>query len=410
MTTSETELSLDDVIVLLRSSISERLKHDFVGKEQVVDLMVLCAVAREHLLLVGPPGTAKSELVKRFVLLLGARKGSDELFEYLLTRFTEPNEIFGPVNIKEFQQGTFTRNIARALPSAKIAFLDEVFKANSAILNALLTILNERFFFNGLEQIDVPLISVFGATNEVPEGDELGALFDRFLLRVRTDNVDEHLFPELLAAGWGMEQERIRRGRNEEIRPLVPSLDALKLAYDALEQIKVQPIYAEYRELVRQIRAEGIGLSDRRAVKLLKLIAAAALLREDREGWEASLRDLWVLLHIWNKPEQISALQAIVGPVVERAGGRAVRAERDLDELARELARVRERAALEGVARTPTFYGVLLHDLERTRTEMLGHSAGRGSDGVAARWQSLLDEVEQLTDTVLDQLEAEERI
>ena len=407
MTTSP--IALADLISLLRDNVTNRLKKDFVGKDQVIDLLLICVLAREHLLLVGPPGTAKSELIKRFVLLLGARKDAGDLFEYLLTRFTEPNEIFGPVNIKEFQAGTFTRNIERALPQAKVAFLDEVFKANSAILNALLTILNERFFFNGLVQVPVPLLSVYGATNEVPEGDDLAALYDRFLLRVRTDNVDERQFRELLGAGWKMERERIKLGRNEALVPVLDSLDQLKVAYDALERIDLMPIFDAYRELVRQIRAEGLSLSDRRAVKLLKLVAAATLLRGERT---ASAADLWVLLHVWNRPEQISALQAIVGPVVERAGGQAVSAERDLRSLAQDLAHLKARATTQepGRAYTATYYGALLHDVERSRQELLDHSAARRSDGIHAEWQQLCALAEQLTDTVLDQLEAEERI
>jgi len=406
---SQRQIELNDLVSLLRFNVSDRLKHDFIGKDRIIDLMLICAIAREHLLLVGPPGTAKSELVKRFVLLLGAQKDSGELFEYLLTRFTEPNEIFGPVDIKKFQEGTFTRNIERALPRARVAFLDEVFKANSAILNALLTILNERFFFNGLEQVTVPLISVYGATNEVPEGDDLAALYDRFLLRARTDNVDERQFRELLRAGWRMERERIRLGRTEAIAPVLDSIDQLGVAYDALGQIDPAPVFDEYRELVRQIRAEGISLSDRRAVKLLKLIAASALLRGDQA---ASPADLWVLLHIWNRPEQISALQAIVGPVIERAGGQAITAERSLETLGQDLEQLAARATSDepGRAYTGTYFGALLHDLERTRLDLLDHSAARSSSSLRARWQELLDQAERLIDTVLDRLEAEERI
>ncbi|NTU85062.1 MAG: AAA domain-containing protein [Chloroflexales bacterium] len=406
---STNHIALADLISLLRFNICDRLKQDFVGKDQVIDLLLICAIAREHLLLVGPPGTAKSDLVKRFVLLLGARPGSGDLFEYLLTRFTEPNEIFGPVDIRQFQQGTFTRNIERALPSARVAFLDEVFKANSAILNALLTILNERFFYNGVEQVAAPLISLYGATNEVPDGDDLAAIFDRFLLRVRTDNVDERQFGELLSRGWAMERERIRLGRNEELLPVLDGLDHLAVAYDALERIDLEPVFDDYRELVRQIRAEGIGLSDRRAVKLLKLVAAAALLRG---GAAASPADLWVLLHIWNCPEQAPALQAIVGPVVERAGGQSIGVERNLEVLAQELARLEEQALTSdtGRAYTPTYFAALLHDLERTRQELIDHSAGRRAGAGQARRHELLAQAERLTDAALDRLDAEGRI
>jgi MoxR-like ATPase len=402
-------LELNDLLLLLRHEVSNRLKRDFVGKDEIVDLMLLSAITREHLLLVGPPGTAKSELIKRFVLLLGARRGSGELFEYLLTRFTEPNEIFGPVSIEALKADCFTRKIEHALPVARIAFLDEVFKANSAILNALLTILNERFFFNGLTQVLVPLISVYGATNEVPEPGDLDALYDRFLLRVRTDNVEDPQMHDLLNAGWEMERERIRLGRNEEILPVLDSLDQLQVAYDALEQVRLAPVFDDYRELLRQIRAEGISLSDRRAIKLLKLVAAAALLRG---AWEATPADLWILLHVWNRREQISALQAIVGPVVERAGGKAVRAERSLETLAADLTRLEQRVTdkTPGHLLTTAHYGALVHDLEHLRRELDDHSAGQRSNGEREPWSTLVEQTDTLIDTLLDRLEMAERM
>src|SRR5437016_1855879 len=109
------------------------LKSTFVSKNEMVELLITCAIAQEHLLIVGPPGTAKSELIKRFARLCtgdqpSSNNGSDgsvNYFEYLLTRFTEPNEIFGPVDIASFQQGKgMRRNIQGMLPCAKIVFLD----------------------------------------------------------------------------------------------------------------------------------------------------------------------------------------------------------------------------------------------------------------------------------------------
>ena len=200
----------DDVVRLLKTT--------FVAKDELIELLMTCAIAQEHLLIVGPPGTAKSELIKRFALLCSNDQASINgnnvnYFEYLLTRFTEPNEIFGPVDISAFRDGRGTqRNTQGMLPRAEVAFLDEVFKANSAILNALLAILNERIFYNGNKREVVPLLCAIGATNEVPDDQELSALYDRFLLRVWTDNVEESLFPELFQRGWKLERERMAGG------------------------------------------------------------------------------------------------------------------------------------------------------------------------------------------------------
>ena len=117
----------------------------FVDKQHLIDLMVVAAVAQEPLLLVGPPGTAKSDLVLKFKDALGVRQ--EDYFEYMLTRFTEPSEIIGPIDIHELREGRYIRREQGKLPTAKLAFLDEIFKSNSAILNILLTIINERKFY-----------------------------------------------------------------------------------------------------------------------------------------------------------------------------------------------------------------------------------------------------------------------
>src|SRR5262245_4896693 len=158
------------------------MEQHFLDKQEIIRLLIVCAVAGEHMILVGPPGTAKSAIIRMFARLIDAR-----YFEYLLTRFTEPNELFGPVDIAAFRAGTYQRRTEGMLPESEIVFLDEVFKSNSAILNSLLTILNERRFSSGAHQQQVPLIALYGATNEVPNDDALAAIFDRFLLRVKSD-------------------------------------------------------------------------------------------------------------------------------------------------------------------------------------------------------------------------------
>jgi MoxR-like ATPase len=188
-------VSLPDLSRRLQEG-ARQLEQRFLGKEETIRLLFVAALAGEHLVMVGPPGTAKSALVRAFARSIDAR-----YFDYLLTRFTEPNEIFGPVDIQAFRQGTYRRRIEKMLPEAEVVFLDEIFKANSAILNSLLTLVNARRFTHGTNTVRVPLISLFAASNEVPSDDALAAIFDRFLLRVRCDYLDSYHFRGLLAEG-----------------------------------------------------------------------------------------------------------------------------------------------------------------------------------------------------------------
>src|SRR5688500_15477526 len=156
----------------------------FVEKQELIDLMAVAAVAQEPLLLVGPPGTAKSDLVLKFRDALGVP--DDDYFEYMLTRFSEPSEIIGPIDINQLRDGRYVRREQGKLPTAQIAFLDEIFKSNSAILNILLTIINERKFYQDGQPQPVNLKVLFAATNEVPAQGELSALKDRFVLKAES--------------------------------------------------------------------------------------------------------------------------------------------------------------------------------------------------------------------------------
>src|SRR3954466_5654537 len=197
------------------------LERQFLGKDEIIRLLMIAVVAGEHCVLLGPPGTAKSALIRSLAELLQA-----QYFEYLLTRFTEPNEIFGPVDIAAFREGIYRRNTAGMLPEAEVVFLDEVFKSNSAILNALLTLLNERKYTSGGQVLRCPLISVFAASNEVPSDETLNAIFDRFLLRVHSDNLDAYHFNELLQRGILHE---VRQMSGEALRPVVAARELAEL-------------------------------------------------------------------------------------------------------------------------------------------------------------------------------------
>src|SRR5260221_2451344 len=134
----------DSIVERLRHSVVEPVKTRFVGRDEVVDLIALAVVAGEHLFLYGPPGTAKSALIRQFAQTVRGR-----YFEYMLTRFSEPNEIFGPVDIARLREGVVATVVTGMLPDAEFGFLHELFNADSAILNNLLTVLNERTYPRG---------------------------------------------------------------------------------------------------------------------------------------------------------------------------------------------------------------------------------------------------------------------
>ena len=286
------------------------LQAQFLGKEEIIRLLFISAVAGEHLVMVGPPGTAKSALLRTFAQVIEA-----QYFDYLLTRFTEPNEIFGPVDIQAFRTGSYRRKIQGMLPEAEVVFLDEIFKANSAILNSLLTLLNSRRYTHGNETVRVPLISLYAASNEVPTDDALSALFDRFLLRVRVDYLDSYHFRGLLQKGIDLEANSMNPDA-KELSPVISASDLRSLQQGFGQLLDFgEDFLATFKGLVFQIRSEGIGLSDRRIVKLLKLFAASAVF-DGRHRVNDS--DLFILRHVWNTPEQEEILQEIVGPVLDQ--------------------------------------------------------------------------------------------
>ncbi len=168
----------------LNKDVVQPLKQMFVGKDEIIDLLEVALVSRENLFLLGPPGTAKSALVRSL-----AEKIDGRFFDYLLTKFTEPNEFFGPFDIRRLRDGDLVTNTEGMLPEADFVFLDELLNANSSILNSLLMALNERVFRRGRETRSLPALIFVGASNRLPEDESLNALFDRFLLRVRCDNV-----------------------------------------------------------------------------------------------------------------------------------------------------------------------------------------------------------------------------
>jgi MoxR-like ATPase len=250
---------------------SEVLSSGLLEREVEVKLLLLAALTGEHLLLLGPPGTAKSELARRL-----SKVCHGTYFERLLTRFSVPEELFGPLSMKGLEEDRYQRQIDGYLPTAQVAFVDEIFKANSAILNALLTLLNERLFDNGSDRIKVPLLCLVGASNELPESEELDALYDRFLIRRTVAQVSSNGLRDLaLLASAGTTHKQFET----EEAPLEME-DFISCKDKAVESVKVPSrvidLLVALREYLQDKCEPPVYVSDRRFTKCVTLLQVAA--------------------------------------------------------------------------------------------------------------------------------------
>ncbi|MEJ1241943.1 AAA family ATPase [Chryseolinea sp. T2] len=285
------------------NSVLDYVKNSFVGKNDIVDLLGISLIAKENAFLLGPPGTAKSAIIRQLSDCIESGRN----FEYLLTRFTEPSEIFGPFDIRKLKEGELVTNTEGMMPEASIVFLDEIFNANSAILNSLLMALNERIFRRGKETRKLPVLMFVSASNVLPEDEALNALLDRFLIRIQCDYVDTDLLGEVLVSGWNME-------RNHTERPTITPAEIIDLQQQS-RKVDLAPVRKQLIDVIHNLRTTGIKVSDRRAVKIQNLIAASALISNRTT---AALSDLWVLKYIWDTEEQIEILAGIIDSIIER--------------------------------------------------------------------------------------------
>ncbi len=271
-------------------NICAHMEQGLIERSSAVRLSLLSALSGEHLLLLGPPGTAKSLLARK----LQHAFQSVNYFERMLTRFSVPEELFGPLSIKALEQDKYHRLTDSYLPEAGIAFIDEIFKANSAILNSLLTLLNEREFDNGAERTSVPLISVIAASNELPYEEELEALYDRFLVRFNVQPVSDDSFDLLLD---------VQLDEYEEVnfKPLTAK-DIESIQTQALS-IKLDDNARSLLHSLRQfLSTQDIYISDRRWKKSFSLLQVSACTND-----QSTITDLDCLLLInvlWNEPQQ----------------------------------------------------------------------------------------------------------
>ena len=318
------------------------IKNAFVGKDEIIDLLGIGLLAKENAFLLGPPGTAKSAIVRQLSNCIVGGKN----FEYLLTRFTEPNEIFGPFDIRKLKEGELVTNTEGMMPEASLVFLDEIFNANSAILNSLLMALNERVFRRGKENKQLPSLMFVGASNALPEDEALNALLDRFLIRVRCDYVDPDLLESVLLAGRKLENNQL-----EQPPSITP--EAIIDLQQACRKVDLTPIRKQFVDLVHNLRSSGIKVSDRRAVKIQNLLAASALICH-RDICNVS--DFWVMKYIWDTEEQIEVLAGMVDQVIKgeeltKAHPQALKSQApNAEELIKEVKLLQERWNQQGLS------------------------------------------------------------
>lgn len=275
--------------------IEQQLNATFAEREDEIRGLVVALLAREHVLLLGPAGTGKSALAHVFCSAIDGAT----YYQWLLTRFSTPEEVFGPVSLDGLKHDRFRRVTTGKLPEAHVAFLDEIFKANSAVLNSLLTALNERAFDNDGARHDIPLETMVGASNELPEGPELAALYDRFLLRYWTDyTTTPDAFRRLLT---GDEPSIAARISMTDLATAQAEVAALPFDPKAVDELFM---------LRNELTKQGLGVSDRRWRKAVKILRAAAWV----EGATTVTQEVFPILAnvLWTEPTQRASLLKLV--------------------------------------------------------------------------------------------------
>lgn len=340
------------------------LMAQFPERKDIIDGSLAAVLAGEHVLLIGPPGTAKSALVRAI-----AQAFSGTYFERLLTKFSTPDELFGPVSLKALEQDRFARVTTGKLPEAEFGFVDEIFKSNSAVLNSLLALVNERVFHNDGAPVPCPLVSLFGASNELPDGKELEALFDRFLLRFDVQYL-------LVASNL----RGILVGADPKVTTTLTMAD-LRRAQREVAAIKVSDDTVDGLLAIRDAcRAEGIIASDRRWRKSLGIVRATAWLAGEVKTCP---EDLAILTDsLWRDPRDRPKVARIVGSLADPASTQSLEILDAAREIAAKVASLKSGDRKSYIAQAAE--ATQQFDAQRAKLAELAKSAGRRAKVVIA--------------------------
>lgn len=291
-------------------------------KETEISLSLLAALAGESVILLGPPGVAKSMVARQLKTAFRDARS----FEYLMSRFSTPDEIFGPVSIQKLKSSdTYERAVEGYLPTADVVFLDEIWKAGPAIQNTLLTVINEKIFRNGNREMCLPLKLLVAASNELPaKGEGLEALWDRFVIRIESrpirqeknfrsmllevENLSEVKSEEQSSAAEGEANSNVITA--EEYAEWSENINKIGVKEDVLDVISVVRKSLRTVNVDEAAERRNIYVSDRRWKNIMRLLRTSAFM-QDRE--EVAVCDLLPIYHcLWQEPEERDAIRALV--------------------------------------------------------------------------------------------------
>ena len=292
-------------------SFRASLNGSFLDRADVIDGLLTSLITKQNAFLFGPPGTGKSELVRA---ITGGFDGS-KYFGYLLSPTTDPSELYGPVAVSKLLKDEYTRDVSGYLPDCNVAFLDELFRGSSAVLNSLLQILNERTFNNGKEAIDTEIQSIVAATNSFPTEEALQAFCDRFLFRPTITGLKSPTHKRTLMR-WAVAQSP------EWSRPKVESnltyKDLVELQKQAAKTTVPDAFIDQFAEILDMLESRGISVSDRRRVQILSFMKGWAVVQGETEVHAAMLHQ--TLKHIiYTNPDEIEDINEVVKHVVPTA-------------------------------------------------------------------------------------------
>lgn len=306
-----------------RTKIKRLLEHLSQGlyeREEVVKLALLTSIAGESLFLLGPPGVGKSLIARRLKYAFREARS----FEYLMTRFSTPEEVFGPVSIKKLkEEDKYERKTEAYMPGANLVFLDEIWKASSSIQNALLTIINEKVYRNGEQEIEVELKSLITASNELPpEGENFGPLYDRLLLRYPMKGVkNSRSFLRMITSTEQVYEDPVPESyklTSGELEEWDAKIQAVRVEDEVLSVIQIIRQKIEDYNQKQRSEADQIRVYDRRWKKIVRLLRTSAFLHGRSK---VDLMDCFLMTHaLWNKPEQYEPVGEIISATIREHG------------------------------------------------------------------------------------------